>query len=221
MHACRDTSAWDWKQAPRSLKLKAPVLSLTLLPPNPAICNWKPTTTTSLLHNTSDEGLMQDAHAWSVVTDAPTLHFFPTSRNCGPPPPTHLCSQVRHHSGQNANRRRWQHASRARSCALSAHMLLSIMTDLGHASPSLSVILLIIHCTRFVAWCACVVLFQKGSTDLLAPRNMSNSILQVPAIESDLLWTVKTCVLLGVIFFITLASIMGETACPFNDSTVF
>jgi len=58
-------------------ELKAPVLCLTLatarLPPNPAICIWKPTTTFSPLHKRA-MSLMQDAHAWSVVTDAPTLH---------------------------------------------------------------------------------------------------------------------------------------------------
>jgi len=70
-----------------------------------------------------------------------------------------------------------------------------------------------------VAWCACVVLFQEGSTDLLAPRNMSNSILQVPAMESDLLWTVKTCCARCHLFHHTCFHNRGNSALPFHDST--
>jgi hypothetical protein len=142
------------------------------------------------------------------------------------PPPIRSCSQVRCHSGQHADSRRSQLSSRARSCAVSVHTCCCFLSRqiLARCSsgPSLSVCALTYHplYTHHVSsWCSCVELFQKGSTELLAPKE---HVQQHPTRSSHRIRSAVNCEDMchaRCHLFITLASVMGETGLLFDDST--
>lgn len=167
---CWDTSAWDWKhQGGAWTCWKLPFWAWHLqphaqLPPNTAICNWKPITT-SLLHVRPSQARrawcrMHMPDQWSLMHPPCILWC----RKGGPPPPIRSCSQVRCHSGQHADSRRSQLASRARSRALSVHICCCFLSRQilarWSSGPSLCVCS---YLSSTVHWSCCIVTFMCGA----------------------------------------------------------